>query len=413
MPLFQFKAIDAKGKVTKGSSPAGTLGDLKAILKTQGLFLMEGKETEAGEEKGSPKASGKLDAGRYATSNDKAPLKGVLVFTTQLSIMVRTALPILEAISGLARQQSDPVFKSILIEICKDVQHGRALSQAFSRFPKVFDDVYISLLAAGEASGNLDVMLDRIAGYLNFRKELKAKVHSSLLYPSIVVGVSVAVVAFLVLFVLPTFMEVFNQFEIQLPLSTRVLIAVSDHVRAWWAPYLGVLVFGGWYFRRWFSDPAKVGTLHVLQLHVPLIGPLARTIVMTRIMRTLASLVAGGVPILKSLDLARASAGNVVFSEILDEVYKNARAGKGLSLAFSNSPYVPPQVADMIANSEKTGTLPEVLTKLADYYEKETDASIKNLFSVLEPLFVVALGVLVGGIAVAILLPIFQLDAGL
>lgn len=411
MPRFKYQALDAKGSKTSGESDAPDAKSLSEALRAQGLFLVSA--TAEKEEKAPAAAAPEVPAGDLkdlAAARDRTvPLESVAMFTSQLSIMVRTALPIMESLLSLARQQSDPVFKAILLDIARGVQHGQSLSQCCVRYPKVFDEVYVSLLAAGEASGNMHTMLERLADYLQFQRELRAKVRSALLYPSIVVVTSFAVVSFLVLFIMPTFAEVFSQFELTLPLPTRILLGVSAHLRSVWYVYLFGISGAWWYFGNWLSRPDNTRTVHAFQLDLPVAGDLVRNVVLTRTLRTLAALVASGVPILKSLDMTKASAGNVVFRDILVQVHLSASEGRGLASALAKSPYFPELVANMVANAEKTGTLPETLAKMADYYEHETDAAIKNLFSVLEPIFVVGLGLIVAGIAVAILLPIFEL----
>ncbi len=412
MPLFKYKAIDTQGKVVRGSADSKSLELLMEKLKSEGLFFMEGQlDRQPTVPHSIPNATPRINLTGFVKRS--VPLDALSIFTTQLSIMVRTALPLFEALGSLAKQQLRPKFKNVISEIKHAVQQGTSLSQAFARFPEVFDPVYLSLLSAGEATGKLDVMLDRIANYLNFQREMRTKIRTSLLYPSVIVITSMAVVAFLVLFILPTFVQVFSQFQMKLPLPTRVLLSISEQVRAWWWVYV-LILGGGWaYFVRWLSNPSHTRPVDALQLQLPVIGPLVRNVVMTRVLRTLSALVSGGVPILQSLDLARASAGNAVFREIIDGIYKSASEGRGLTTSLYGNPYFPEQVSSMIRNAEKTGTLSEVLTKVADFYEHETDTTIKNVFSVLEPLFVIFLGVMVAGIAVAVLLPIFQLDAGI
>jgi type IV pilus assembly protein PilC len=258
----------------------------------------------------------------------------------------------------------------------------------------------------------MPAMLDRIAAHLQFRVALAEKVRSALLYPSIVIATSLAVVAFLVIFILPTFLQVFSQFDLVLPLPTRVLVFVSNLVRHWWVLHLLIIVTLWGYARNWLMDPLHTKIVHSLQLEIPYLGPLVRNIVMTRILRTLGALVEAGVPIIRSLHLAGDSAGNVVFHDLLVRVQDSVAQGKGLAASLGGSLYVPPTVIGMIATGEKTGTIPEVLKKVADFYESETDSAIRNLFAVIEPVFVLVLGVLVGGIAVSILLPIFQLSEG-
>ena len=413
MARFDFKAIDARGRIITGASEAPSLDGLKHILSSQGLFLMEGRPAGSASVLAPSVSVPAEEPARHARSGDAVPLETVAIFTTQLAIMVRTALPILESLGMLSRQQTDPVMKSILQEVAQSVREGKPLSASFLRYPKVFDQVYVSLVAAGEAGGNMPMMLDRLSSYLTFQIQLKEKVRSALLYPLIVSLTVVAVAAFLVLFILPTFMQVFSEFNIELPLATRILVNLSEAVRRLWIVLLGAGAAAWWYFSRLLSDPTHTRSLRALELRVPFIGTLVRNVVMTRVLRTLGALVASGVPILKSLELARASAGNVIFQDLLDRVYRSATEGRGLSSALAESPYIPESVIGMIATGEKTGALPEVINKVADFYESETDTAIKDLFTAVEPLFVVALGLLVGGIAVSILLPMFNLAQGL
>lgn len=415
MPKYRYKAIDAKGSVAKAEVEAPSVAELTERLAARGLFLMESKVVEEESSPGPQAVSAGETQGqeRVATTRDTVSLKEVSIFTAQWAVMVRTSLPILEALDMLAHQSENAVFRSILIDIWGSVRQGQPLSKAFGRYPKVFDDVYVSLLSSGEVSGKLDIMLERLSNYLEFQLELKEKIRSSLVYPTIVILTAVAVVAFLVIFVLPTFMEVFSQFDIKLPWPTQILIFVSEQVRHLW--YLLLLALGGlwWYLSSWLLDPANTKMVHGLQIKLPIVGPLTRNIVMTRILRTLGSLTESGIPILKSLELAKAASGNLIFGELIDDIIADVREGRGLAGALGRSPYVPATVAGMVATGEKTGTLPEVLGKVAAYYESETDASIKNLFSALEPLFIVGLGLMVGGIAFSVLLPMFDLASGL
>lgn len=411
MPRFRYQALDAKGSKTSGEADASDVKVLSETLRLQGFFLFDAtaeKLTDApADAAAEPSAAALKD---LAGARERTvPLEAVSMFTSQLAIMVRTALPIMESLTSLARQQSDPTFKAILLDVGRGVQHGQSLSLCCSRYPKVFDEVYVSLLAAGEASGNMHTMLERLAAYLQFQRDLRGKVRSALLYPTIVVVTALSVVAFLVLFIMPTFAEVFSQFDLKLPLPTRALLGLSAHLRASWYLYVLAAGAGWWFMARWISRPENIKTAHIFQLDLPVAGTLVRNIVLTRTLRTLAALVASGVPILKSLDMTKASAGNVVFHDLLVQVHLSASEGRGLAAAFAKSPYFPELVSNMVANAEKTGTLPETLEKMAEYYEHETDTAIKDLFSVMEPIFVVGLGLVVAGIAVAILLPIFEL----
>ncbi|MDD5627805.1 MAG: type II secretion system F family protein [Elusimicrobia bacterium] len=417
MPQFKFKAIDAKGATTEGRSGARDAKHLADILLQQGLFLMEAKRvTDEGlamPAAAPAPAEPSRAALAGALAGAKVSIDAVSVFTTQFTIMVRTALPILETLQCLARQQADPTFRAMIVDVFRAVRAGGTLSAAFSRFPGAFDEVYVSLVAAGEAGGNLPLMLERLSAYINFRRDLRHKVKSAMLYPVIVMVTSVCVVAFLVVFILPTFAEVFAQFDMALPWPTRALLALSAHLRAWWILYVLAGLAAWWQASGRMSDPAWRRRVDGWALDLPVIGPLTRALILTRVLRTLSALVAGGVPILKALDLARRSAGNVVFDGVIAKVYQSAASGQGLASALKLSAYIPDEVSGMVANAERTGSLPETLQKIADFYESEVDSAIRDMLTALEPITVVILGLMVAGIAVAVLLPIFSLGQGI
>jgi type IV pilus assembly protein PilC len=415
MPNFKFRAIDSKGKTTSSVSAARSKEALAIMLEEQGLFLMEARiSTEA---EGTAPAKAAAEEKKYeevtAGADAQVPLKELAVFTSQLAVMLRTALPILESLDMLARQSNNPVFRSLLMDVWRSVRAGKPVSQAFGRYPKTFGSVYISLLSAGEASGRLDVMLDRLVAYLDFQVQLKEKVRSALVYPVIVATTAAAVVGFMVIFVLPTFMEVFSQFNIVLPMPTRFLIFLSEQIRRWWYVLLSLTGGAAWYFSSWATNPENAWTVDNLLLKLPIAGKLTRNLAMTRILRTLGSLTESGIPILKSLEIAKAAGGNMVFGDLLEEIMDDVREGRGLSAAMAKSPHIPPSVVGMISVGERTGNLPEVVNKVASFYEAETDTAIKELFSAIEPLFVVGLSIMVGGIAISVLLPMFNLAGGL
>ena len=402
MSLFSFRAVDAGGKYIEGEQAAADIPELTAALMARGLFLMEGAPALAGDEATPlPPPLGKV--------RGSVPLDAMAMFTTELSIMLRTGLPLLDCLDTLARQQAHRVFRPMLEEISHDVSDGMPMSSACARYPGAFDEVVVSLLESGEASGTMPLMLERIAGYLNFQREFRDKARSAMVYPVIVISTALGVVVFLVLFILPTFVEVFGQLDMQLPLPTRILLAVSAHLRTFGALYLLAAAGAGVLFRAWLADPANRRKADRLLLDMPIGGKLVRNIVMTRALRTLSALDGAGVPILRSLELTRTAAGNLVFHDVFTQVRECAATGQGIAKALGESPYVPGQVVNMIANAERTGTLPDVLDKVSAYYEQETDIELKNLFAALEPVLVLFLGLLVGTIAVCMLDPVFSL----
>jgi type IV pilus assembly protein PilC len=413
MPEYEFKAVDNSGKFVSGVSSAHDPATLGRILQDQGLFLMETVEV-GGSKQPVVKSAGVLLAKlRDLRPKPKISLKDVTFCTAQLAIMVRSALPILESLEILADQAPNPTFQQLLRTVGKDVSEGMPLSKAFAQHPGTFDTIYVSLLAAGEASGDLDTMLERLASHLDFNVKLNSKIQSALLYPVIVIMVALAVLTFLVTFVLPTFAEIFVQLKIELPLPTRMLLYGGAVLRAYWYAFL-IAGTAAWFgFRAWARHPRNEVTVDRALLRLPLIGVLIRNLVLTRILRTLGSLLESGVTILFSLELAKSAAGNRIFRDLLEKVGGEVREGKILSASLSQSEYIPKVVIGMIATGEKTGTLPEVINRVAGFYEAETDTAVKNIFTALEPLFIVVLGIMVGGIAISVLLPMFDMAGGI
>ncbi len=413
MPEYEFKAVDGQGKFISGVSSAQDAASLGRILHDQGLFLME-SVVLGGEGSSRSKTTDVLMARlRAILPKPRVSQKDVSFFTAQLSIMVRSALPILESLEILGEQAANPTFKAMIKDLGRNVSEGMPLSKAFARHPETFDTIYVSLLAAGEAGGDLDIMLDRLSAHLDFNVKLKAKVQSALIYPCIVILTALLVIAFLVAFVLPTFAEIFVQLNITLPLPTRILLHAGAILRHSWYLFLLGAVGAGFLFRAWVKSPRNALTVDGAMLRMPLIGSLVGNVVLTRVLRTMGSLLESGITILHSLDLSKAAAGNRVFSDLLEKVGREVREGKVLSASLAQSPYIPRVVIGMITTGEKTGTLPEVISRVAGFYEAETDSSIRNLFSALEPLFIVVLGLTVGGIAVSVLLPMFDMAGGI
>lgn len=417
MPDYQFKAMDAGGKVVFGSSTASDQEALSEILRGQGLFLMESTVIHGGAVGGVTHAAPeepKKKGFAFPKFKKRIKLQEVAFFTSQLSVMLQAGLPILESLELLSSQMKSAEFSALLKGIAEDVSHGKPLSSAFKGHPGVFDEVFISLMAAGEANGRLDVMLSRISEYLEFRLALQRKIRSALLYPMIIVFVTIAVVSFLVVFVLPTFVEVFKQLNIELPLATRMLMAASELIRSYW--YVGVGAVAALYgAHRWAlaKRPAYSFAWDRVSLSVPIVGELVRNVALTRSLRTMASLLDSGVSILRTLDLAKDAAGNLVFRRLFERVAVEVRDGKPLSASLAASPHIPRVVLSMVATGERTGSLPTIVEKVANYYQVETDNSIANLFAAMEPIFIIILGVMVGGIAVTVLLPMFDVARGI
>ncbi|MBI3289118.1 MAG: type II secretion system F family protein, partial [Elusimicrobia bacterium] len=373
MPEYEFKAVDVQGKFVSGVSSAQNRENLSQILQDQGLFLME--TTEIGGGHGPSTQTTWLSRLSALMPARKVGLKDVTFCTAQLAIMVRSSLPILESLEILSDQATNPAFRDVLRDVGKKVSQGLPLSGAFALYPKVFDQIYVSLLAAGEAGGDLDVMLDRIASHLDFNLRLNQKIQSALVYPVIVMLTAMAVVGFLVSFVLPTFADIFVQLHIELPWPTRALLYGGRLLREHWHVFMLGGVAAIWGAMRWVKSPRNARTVDGLLLRLPLFGDLTRNIVLTRVLRTLGSLLESGITILHSLELSKAAAGNVIFHDLLEKVARDVKEGKILSASLARGPQIPKVVIGMIATGERTGTLPEVINRVAAFYESETDAS--------------------------------------
>ncbi|MBI5623592.1 MAG: type II secretion system F family protein [Elusimicrobia bacterium] len=341
----------------------------------------------------------------------RVPLRELSLFTGQLAAMMRAAVPAMESLESLTQREQHPVLRAVLLDVQSRVRRGEGLSRAFSKHPECFDRVYVHLVAAGEARGDVPAVLDRIDRHLEFQAELQHRIRSALIYPVIVIVSALGVVLFILFFVTPTFVEVFRQFDAPIPWPTRALLAVSGLLSRFWHVGAGLLAAGAALAWRWLRVPSHRGAVDLFLLELPVVGPMVQAVVMTRLLRTLAALSQGGLPILTALELTRAAVGNKVFEDVLDDVSRQVSEGKGIASALRRSPHVSLVVSNMVATAERTGTLPQVLNRVADYYERRTETAMRDLFTALEPVFVGVLGVIVAGVALCVLLPIFNLGA--
>ncbi|MCS7239083.1 MAG: type II secretion system F family protein [Thermoguttaceae bacterium] len=337
--------------------------------------------------------------------------RGQIVYlTSQLAIMVQTGISLGQALEGIRRQEKHPVLREVLGELEAALERGEAFSAALSRFPRLFDKSYVAMVKAAEASGTLGPMLERLATSLRKSQETKARVRGALAYPVVMLALAIGVTVFLLTYVLPRFTPLFQSRGALLPTPTRVVLAVSQAITDWWFIWAGgiaALVAG--YFvagkypegRRWI-DAAK--------LLMPIIGPVLTKFAICQSVRTLGTLLSGGVSMLEALRLTAEAAGNAHFSQFWSRVEEEVTTGKPLSELLGASSLIPPTVAQMVAAGEESGRLPEVLTKLADHMEADVDIAVKAATSLLEPVLIAVMGAIVGTIGLAVLLPIFSLS---
>lgn len=411
MARFKFRSMDRKGQLCEGTATVSDIAALTELLRQQGQFLIS-----AAAESTRPAATAVAVAAappRPAPKHRKGDVKDedIAVFNGQFALMLRSAVPLLEALSTLAQQQTNAKFRAALHDIAESIRGGSPLTAAFARFPRIFDQVYLSMLEAGEGSGTMPHMIERISEYLEFRISVRARVKSASMYPAIVMSTAFLIVLALIVFVLPVFQEVFEQFDAPLPPITIVLLGFSsslrEHALAWITGIVGAAAAA----RVWVKAERNRLTVHLFILNFPVLGQLTRSIILSRAMRTLAELLRAGVPVLKALKLTEATAGNEVYVRIFRRMQDEVAGGQPLWQSLAASEYVPEMVSHLVASGEKTGRLSESLSFIADYYQRQIDAALRDLFAAMEPVFVVFLGGAIGLIAIAMLLPIFRLGA--
>lgn len=388
---FEWEGKDRNGKIVRGELRAGGEAAVSASLRRQGVLVTKVKK--------------RRNAGGKAIKP-----KDISIFTRQLATMMKAGVPLLQAFDIVARGSTNPSLTRLLLEIRADVETGTALSSAFRRHPKYFDALYCNLVEAGEAGGILETLLTRLAHYQEKTLALKQKVKSALIYPVSVLVVAFVVVSVIMLFVIPAFEEVFKNFGADLPTPTLVVIGLSKFfVAYWWAIFGGL--FGGLYmfFRTWKRSEKMQMVMDRYLLRMPIFGELIRKSVVARWTRTLSTLFAAGVPLVDALDSVAGTAGNAVYAKATETIQKEVATGTALTPAMTSTGVFPNMVLQMAAIGEESGALDDMLGRAADFFEEEVDEMVKGLSTLMEPLIIVVLGVLIGGIVVSMYLPIFKL----
>jgi type IV pilus assembly protein PilC len=339
----------------------------------------------------------------------KVSEKEVAIFTRQFSTMIDAGLPLVQSLEILASQQDNKSFQKVLVQIRQDVEGGATLAAALKKQPKTFTDLYANMVEAGEAGGILDTILNRLAAYIEKSITLKKRVKSAMIYPSTIVSVALVVVTFLLLFVIPTFKSMFEGFGATLPLPTRIVLAMSRLVRQFFIP--GIIAFVGMIIglRYYYKTEKGRKVIDTLLLKAPVFGMLLRKVAVAKFTRTLGTLISSGVAILDGLEITARTAGNKVVEEAIMKTRVSIAEGKTIAAPLKETTVFPPMVVQMIAVGEQTGALDSMLSKIADFYDDEVDTAVSNLTALLEPLLMVFLGVVIGGVVIAMYLPIFKL----
>src|SRR6266581_8570383 len=339
----------------------------------------------------------------------RVPPKTLAIFTRQFSVMIDAGLPLVQCLEILANQQEHKTFQRILLQVRQDVEAGSTLADAMRRHPKAFDNLYVNMIAAGEAGGILDTILQRLSVYIEKAVKLRSQVRSAMIYPASVIAIAAIVVAVILLKVIPTFAALFMSLGAELPLPTRIVIASSNFLaRYWWAfaLFIVALAFG---FRRYYATHSGRRVVDGALLKLPIIGGILRKVAVARFCRTLATLTSSGVPILESLDITARTAGNAIVEDAIYETRRSVEGGKTIVEPLRATNVFPNMVTQMIGVGEQTGALDAMLNKIADFYEDEVDAAVAGLVKLLEPVMIFILGVIIGGIVIAMYLPMFTL----
>ncbi|MCV2359516.1 type II secretion system F family protein [Paucibacter sp. TC2R-5] len=388
---FEWEGKDRNGKVVRGEIRAGGEAMVSATLRRQGILVSKVKKRR--------------------TSGGKAiKQKDIAIFTRQLATMMRAGVPLLQSFEIVGRGSTNPQLTRLLSDIRQDVETGTSLSTALRKHPLYFDALYCNLVEAGEAAGILESLLDRLAVYQEKTMALKNKIKSALTYPIAVLSVAFVVVAVIMIFVVPAFKDVFNSFGATLPTPTLVVIAMSEFfVSYWWAIFGGL--GGGLYFffQSWKRSVKMQATMDRILLKIPVFGDLLYKSAVARWTRTLSTMFAAGVPLVEALDSVGGAAGNAVFSEATEKIQRDVSTGTALTTSMQATGIFPSMVLQMAAIGEESGSLDHMLAKSAEFFEDEVDEAVNALASLMEPFIIVILGTIIGGIVVAMYLPIFKL----
>jgi type IV pilus assembly protein PilC len=398
MSVFSYKGRTATGVIT-GELEADDRMTVVAQLRAKGVVATAVRQR-------TPRAE-LLTAWR--TRRRGAKDKHLAIYTRQFSTMIDAGLPIVQCLTILSEQSESKVLRQVTEGIARDVEGGSALADAFRKHPRTFQDLYVNMLQAGEAAGILDIVLQRLATYIEKAASLKRKVKSALVYPTTIISVAILVIIFMMTFVIPTFSTMFGQLGAELPLPTKIVLAMSDFTRRYILLILAALIGSVFAFRAAYRTDRGSQVIDRLMLKLPVGGTLVRKVAVARFTRTLGTLVSAGVPILEGLRITARSAGNRVVEGAVMQAREAVTAGRPLSEPLRSAPVFPPMVTHMISVGESTGSLDQMLSKIADFYDDEVDSAVSALMSLLEPMMIVILGVIIGGLVVALYLPIFKI----
>ena len=394
MPAFTYTARALNGDLRTATIDAPNRDDVVAQLRKQRLNVVKIDEASAAKKK----------------KGGKIKMRDIVIFTRQFSTMINAGLPLVQALDILARQSENPSLKDVTHAVVFDVESGNTVADALGKHPKAFSELYVNMVAAGEAGGILDTILMRLATFMEKNDALVRKVKGAMIYPGVISTVAFIAISVLLIFVIPVFKKMFGDVGLPLPLPTRVVISMSNFLRGIGGVMTVVVAIAGVYLlKKYYATNSGKLVIDKLMLKAPVLGDVLRKSAVSRFTRTLGTLIGSGVSILDGLEITAKTAGNRVISDAIMESRTSIAGGETISAPLQKSNVFPPMVISMIAVGEQTGGLDEMLSKIADFYDEEVDAAVSNLLSLMEPVMIVFLGVVVGGMVVAMYLPIFDM----
>lgn len=397
MPVYIWEGKTRSGQVQKGETEAANEAAVTALLRRQGIMPTKVKTKPAGV---------KIKIPGFEPG---VTTKDLVVFTRQFATMIDAGLPLVQCLSILSGQQENPTFKKILVDVKESVESGSTFADALRKHPKAFDELYVNLVAAGEVGGILDTILARLAAYIEKAQKLKKKVKSAMTYPTTIIGIAFVVIAVILVFVIPAFEKMFADFGGSLPMATQVVINLSNFIQRYILVIIGGIFAIITAFKKYYATKSGREKIDDLALKLPVMGILIRKVAVAKFTRTLGTMISSGVPILDGLDIVAKTAGNKTVEKAIYKVRQSISEGKTIAEPLEKSGVFPSMVCQMIAVGEQSGSIDTMLNKIADFYDDEVDDAVGNLTAMMEPLLMLFLGTTVGGLVIAMYLPIFKL----
>jgi len=401
MPIYKWGGKTKKGRSLKGELEAADERIARIQLKKRSIQVTKLKQK--------PKDLFE----NISFMQPKVTKKDLVIFTRQFSTMIDAGLPLVQGLNILGEQTENKTFKIMLKRITKDVEGGSTLADALGKHPKVFDSLFVHLVAAGETGGILDTILQRLAAYIEKAEKLKSQIKGAMTYPIIVVAIAIIVIAVIMVFVIPVFQDMFASFGKALPVPTQVVVSMSEFTKGNILYMIGGLIVFVWVFRRYAKTTSGKKNIDSVLLKLPIFGELIKKVAVARFTRTLGTMVSSGVPILDALEITAKTAGNVIVEEVIHDARSSIAEGQTIAEPLSETNIFPGMVTQMISVGESTGALDAMLEKIADFYDDEVDAAVSAMTSMLEPLLMLFLGGSIGGLVIAMYLPIFKMAAAM